>query len=88
MNPDPHRIDPAGLITAPAGFRAGALACGLKASGNLDLALLLADASCPSAALFTRNRVAAAPMILGRATLPEGAGRMRAVLIKAGNVNA
>ncbi|MCB0215963.1 MAG: bifunctional glutamate N-acetyltransferase/amino-acid acetyltransferase ArgJ [Chloroflexi bacterium] len=88
MNPDPHRIDPAGLITAPAGFRAGALACGLKASGNLDLALLLADASCPSAALFTRNRVAAAPVILGRETLPEGAGRLRAVLINAGNANA
>ena len=88
MNHEAPRIDPAGLVTAPAGFRAGALACGLKASGKLDLALLLADASCPSAALFTRNRVAAAPVILGRETLPGGAGRLRAVLVNAGNANA
>jgi glutamate N-acetyltransferase/amino-acid N-acetyltransferase len=85
---EPTILDLSGHASSPTGFRAGALACGLKTSGSPDLGLLVADSAGPAAALFTRNRVAAAPVVLGRETLPEGRGRLRAVLVNAGNANA
>ncbi len=89
MNPtDDSTLEPNIDLITPAGFRAGAVACGLKASGNRDLAILIADRSSSAAAVFTRNRVAAAPVILGRELFPEAMGHLRAVLINAGNANA
>ncbi|MDI3281208.1 MAG: ornithine acetyltransferase, partial [Bacillota bacterium] len=46
-----------GGVTAPAGFLAGAVACGLKKSGRLDLAVLFSRAPAAAAGVFTRNRV-------------------------------
>jgi glutamate N-acetyltransferase/amino-acid N-acetyltransferase len=72
-------------ITAPRGFRAAAVAAGIKPSG-LDLALLAAERPCSAAAVFTTNRAQAAPVLVSREHLH--AGRARAVVINAGCANA
>jgi glutamate N-acetyltransferase/amino-acid N-acetyltransferase len=74
-----------GAITAPRGFRAAAVAAGIKAEG-LDLALLAADRTCSAAAVFTTNRATAAPVIVSREHL--AGGRARAVVVNAGCANA
>ncbi len=71
----------------PKGFSFSAIAAGLKASGRLDLALVEADAGTTAAALFTRNRVVAAPVEVGRASLTKSKGHVRAVIINSGNAN-
>jgi glutamate N-acetyltransferase/amino-acid N-acetyltransferase len=70
------------------GFRAAATACGLKPSGNLDLTLIVADADCSAAGVFTTNRVKAAPVIYDRSVLDAGAGAIRAVIANSGCANA
>jgi len=74
-----------GAITAPDGFRAAAVAAGIKPDGA-DLALLVADRDCAAAAVFTTNRAQAAPVIVSREHLASG--RARAVVINAGCANA
>jgi glutamate N-acetyltransferase/amino-acid N-acetyltransferase len=75
-----------GGVTAPAGFSASGAAAGLKAAGALDVALVAADTNCPAAAVFTTNKVAAAPVLVSRQHIASG--RARAVVINAGNANA
>jgi glutamate N-acetyltransferase/amino-acid N-acetyltransferase len=71
----------------PKGFRFAATACGLKKTGALDLALISSDVPASSAAVFTQNLVVAAPVILSKKNLRESKGRMRAVVVNAGNAN-
>ena len=73
-------------ITAPRGFRAAGLHCGIKKAGVLDLALIVSDRSGPIAGVFTTNQVVAAPVTLDRLHLRQGVGR--AILINSGNANA
>jgi glutamate N-acetyltransferase / amino-acid N-acetyltransferase len=73
-------------ITAPLGFRAAGVHCGIKKPGLLDLALVVSERSGPVAGLFTTNRVVAAPVILDRLHVRSGVGR--AILINSGNANA
>ncbi len=73
-------------IFIPRGFRAAGVKAGIKPSGGLDLALLVADAPCAAAGTFTTNRVAAAPVQYDRALLPSDA--IRGIVINAGNANA
>lgn len=75
-----------GGVTAPLGFRAAGIHCGIKKKKQLDLALLVSDQEGPVAGLFTTNRVVAAPVILDRLHLKEGVGR--AILVNSGNANA
>jgi glutamate N-acetyltransferase/amino-acid N-acetyltransferase len=77
-----------GGITAPAGFRAAGITAGLKASGNPDLALVLAPPGAICAGSFTTNRVRAACVDLCAERLAESGGRARAVLINSGQANA
>jgi len=70
------------------GFRAAAAACGLKKNDALDLALIWSDQPCAAAAVFTTNRVAAAPVLVDRERLLESGGRMRGVVANAGCANA
>src|SRR4051794_9558669 len=70
----------------PRGFRAAATRAGIKPSGGLDLAVLLADGPCSAAGTFTTNRVCAAPVKWDRAHVPSES--VRAVVINAGNANA
>jgi glutamate N-acetyltransferase/amino-acid N-acetyltransferase len=77
-------------ITTPKGFVAAGLASGIKASGALDLALLATDdgASVPTAATFTTNLAAAAPVQVSREHLLASGGRAAAVIVSSGNANA
>jgi glutamate N-acetyltransferase/amino-acid N-acetyltransferase len=75
-----------GGIAAPQGFRAGGIHCGIKKDKQLDLALVLSEREGPVAALFTTNRVAAAPVLLDRTHLRRGLGR--AIIVNSGNANA
>ena len=76
-----------GGITAPAGFAAAGVACGIKRAG-LDLALLVSDRPATAAGLFTTNRAAAAPVVLSRAHLESTHGVARAVVTNSGCANA
>jgi glutamate N-acetyltransferase/amino-acid N-acetyltransferase len=79
-----------GHIATPAGFRAAAVAAGIKKIKDaLDLSLIVSDAEGTSAAgVFTTNRAAAAPVRLSRHHLMLSRGQARAILINAGNANA
>ena len=70
------------------GFRAAAAACGLKSGAALDLALVAAEDPCTAAGVFTTNRIQAAPVVLDRERLEQGAARMRAVIANSGCANA
>jgi len=74
-------------IIVPRGFAFSAIAAGIKVSGRPDLALAEATAGATAAALFTKNRVVAAPLEVGRASLRSSRGRVRAVLVNSGNAN-
>ena len=71
----------------PQGFKWGAVRAGIKASGNLDVAVAVADKVANAAAMFTRNQVVAAPVTVGRRHLLATGGRVGAVLVNAGNAN-
>jgi glutamate N-acetyltransferase/amino-acid N-acetyltransferase len=76
-----------GSSTAARGFTAGALAAGIKASGNPDLGIWASDAPCVAAATFTQNAFAAAPVVVSRERLNAGP-EAQAVVFNAGNANA
>ena len=71
----------------PKGFRFSATACGLKKTGALDLAILSSDVPASAAAVFTQNLVVAAPVTVSKKHLAASKGRMRAVVVNAGNAN-
>src|SRR5882762_8168751 len=71
----------------PRGFRFAATACGLKKTGALDLAILSSDVPASAAAVFTQNLVVAAPVLISKENLRASKGRMRAVVVNAGNAN-
>jgi glutamate N-acetyltransferase / amino-acid N-acetyltransferase len=73
-------------IRLPLGFSFAAVAAGIKVSGRPDLALVEAAGGTTAAALFTKNRVVAAPVVVGRAALLS-TGRVRAIVVNSGNAN-
>ena len=75
------------MIHLPQGFLFSACAAGLKASGKSDLAFALAPEGASAAAVFTRNQVVAAPVIIGREHLRTSKGRIHALIVNAGNAN-
>jgi glutamate N-acetyltransferase / amino-acid N-acetyltransferase len=74
-------------ISLPDGFSFSSASAGIKASGRPDLALVEACEGTTAAALFTRNRVVAAPLVVGRQSLAASRGRVRAVIVNSGNAN-
>ncbi|HEY1292502.1 MAG TPA: bifunctional glutamate N-acetyltransferase/amino-acid acetyltransferase ArgJ [Chloroflexota bacterium] len=78
---------PDGSSTAAKGFRAGALAAGIKASGRPDLGIWASDAPCVAAGTFTQNAFPAGPVVVSRERL-KAAPRAQAVVFNAGNANA
>ncbi|HEY8549870.1 MAG TPA: bifunctional glutamate N-acetyltransferase/amino-acid acetyltransferase ArgJ [Vicinamibacterales bacterium] len=76
-----------GGITAPAGFRAAGVHCGIKARG-LDLALVEADRVVAAAGVFTTNLAVAAPVLVSREHLRTTGGRARAIVVNSGCANA
>jgi glutamate N-acetyltransferase/amino-acid N-acetyltransferase len=79
-----------GGVTTPAGFRAGAVCAGLyeggPKAGALDLAILVSDRPCCAAAVFTRNLVKGAPVVLSQERMTGG--RVRAVVANSGCSNS
>jgi glutamate N-acetyltransferase/amino-acid N-acetyltransferase len=74
-------------VTAPLGFRAAGVTAGLKPSGQPDVAVVLNDGpSRAAAAVFTANRVQAAPVTWTRQVVKGG--RVRAVVLNSGGANA
>ncbi len=76
-----------GGVTAARGFLAAGVAVGIKPEGR-DLALIFSTRMSSGAAVFTRNRVQAAPVILSRKHLKLSGGRMQAILLNSGCANA
>ncbi|HXO04173.1 MAG TPA: bifunctional glutamate N-acetyltransferase/amino-acid acetyltransferase ArgJ [Candidatus Sulfotelmatobacter sp.] len=80
MKSHPSRAD------IPRGFTFAATACGLK-KARLDLALLTSDTIATAAAVFTTNRVQAAPVRLSRQHLRKSRHKIRSVIVNSGNAN-
>jgi len=68
------------------GFRGGGVWCGIKKQEKADLAIVVSERPCTSDVLFTRNRVAAAPIEWGRGLRSRSA--LRGVVANSGNANA
>ena len=77
-----------GSVSAPAGFRAAGVACGIKKSGGLDLALIVSDTPASGAAVFTTNKAQAAPVLVSKTRLEASGGRSRVIVINSGCANA
>jgi glutamate N-acetyltransferase/amino-acid N-acetyltransferase len=74
-------------VTSAAGFRAAGVAAGLKSSGAPDVAIVVNDGPHDvAAAVFTSNRVKAAPVLWSEQVVADG--RLRAVVLNAGGANA
>ncbi len=73
------------LIRVP-GFKFAGVACGIKKSKKKDLALIFSERPATAAALFTTNRVKAAPVLVGMRRMRRGI--IRAVIANSGNANA
>jgi len=74
-------------VSLPQGFRYAAVYCGLRKVAKDDLALIVSDTPAVAAAVFTQNRVAAAPVVLARKNLSASRGMASAILVNAGNAN-
>ena len=77
-----------GGVCAAQGFRAAGLHVGVKThnTNKKDLGLIVSDAPCTAAAMFTRNVVKAAPIHVDLRHLADG--KARAVIANSGNANA
>jgi glutamate N-acetyltransferase/amino-acid N-acetyltransferase len=72
----------------PSGFLASGVYAGVRKKKRPDLALIVAPGGVPAAAVFTRNRFVAAPVVLSKAALKASGGRVSAVVVNAGCANA
>jgi glutamate N-acetyltransferase / amino-acid N-acetyltransferase len=92
MNPlstmEPGFSQIGGGVTAPKGFRAAAVRCGIKEgkSDKHDLGLIISDYPAVAAATFTTNKIKAAPVRVSAAHLR--ASTTRAIIANSGNANA
>jgi len=78
---------PGGHVTSVPGFLAGAVRAGIKENvDKLDLGILYSQRPCAAAAVFTSNRVKAAPIVLCQKHLADG--RAQVVVANSGCANA
>ena len=75
-----------GGVTSAKGFRAAGVPAEIKYKGRNDVALIVSDEPCAAAAVFTTNKVAAAPVLYDRETVKKG--RIQAILANSGCANA
>ncbi|NLL39920.1 MAG: bifunctional glutamate N-acetyltransferase/amino-acid acetyltransferase ArgJ [Clostridiales bacterium] len=76
-----------GGVTAPSGFKAAGIHCGIKArSLKKDLMLIVSEKTCAAAGVYTKNIVKAAPILLTMEHLKDG--RAAAIIANSGNANA
>lgn len=74
-----------GSVTTPKGFLANGMACGIKKSGKPDLALIYSQIPAVCAAVYTKNSIKAAPLIVTQEKLRNNIAQ--AILINSGNAN-
>ncbi len=74
-------------LRIPLGFLLGGVACQIKKSGARDLALIVAPDGAATAATFTLNRLAAAPIVVAKQHLRTSRGKIHAVITNSGNAN-
>lgn len=77
-----------GGVATARGFRAAGISAGIKANGNPDLALIVADATAQVAAVYTTNKVLAAPVIVSQEHLKRSGGTARAIVVNSGCANS
>ncbi|MEJ6951546.1 bifunctional glutamate N-acetyltransferase/amino-acid acetyltransferase ArgJ [Natronospora cellulosivora (SeqCode)] len=75
-----------GGITAAEGYQVAGISCGIKKSGKKDLALIYSEYPALGAAVFTKNKFKAAPLIISEERIKNDT--IRAILINSGNANA
>ena len=78
-----------GSVTSPQGFRAGAIHAGIRSDTPedvLDVTVLATDGETTGGAVFTRNRITAAPVIVSRDNISKASPR--AIVVNSGNANA
>jgi glutamate N-acetyltransferase / amino-acid N-acetyltransferase len=74
-------------VNLPLGYRYSAVYSGIRKQEKDDLALIVSGMPAAAAAVFTQNRVQAAPVRLAKAHLRSSRGQVGALLINAGNAN-
>ena len=74
-----------GGVTAPKGFKANGLHCGIKSKKNNDLALIYSEKPCTAAGVFTTNKVHASCVAISQAHLKYG--HAQAIIANSGNAN-
>lgn len=74
-------------LRVPQGFVLGSTTCGIKHSGAPDLAVIVAPSGAATAATFTTNRLAAAPVQVAKTHLDNSRGKVHAVVTNSGNAN-
>ena len=74
-------------MTVPLGFRYATAYAGIRKVAKDDVALIVSDTPAVAAAVFTRNLVVAAPVVLARQNLKTSRGKAVAILVNAGNAN-
>lgn len=81
---DPAPLDEQSI---PKGYKFASGSCGIKKSGKADVALITSDGAAVAAAVFTTNRVQAAPVLVSREHLEQSRGMARAIIANSGNAN-
>ncbi len=86
--PSAYVPPPSDVSLADVGLACAGVSAGIKASGKPDVALFVAERAVAAAGVFTMNAFSAAPVRLSRAHLARTGGRVRAIVVNAGNANA
>lgn len=73
-------------LLSPKGFQAAGVYAGLKSKPINDVGLLISDKLATAAAVFTTNKVFAAPVKIGKKHI--AGGKLRGVVVNSGNANA
>jgi glutamate N-acetyltransferase / amino-acid N-acetyltransferase len=73
-------------LCSPQGFRASGVSAGIKSTGAPDVGMIVCDSAATAAAVFTTNKVVAAPVKIGREHVAKG--KLRGIVVNAGNANA
>jgi glutamate N-acetyltransferase/amino-acid N-acetyltransferase len=74
-------------VKLPLGFKYSAVYAGIRKVAKDDLALIVSDTRATAGAVFTQNRVVAGPVEVARKNVKAARGRMRGILVNAGNAN-
>ncbi|MCF6150052.1 MAG: bifunctional glutamate N-acetyltransferase/amino-acid acetyltransferase ArgJ [Candidatus Kuenenia sp.] len=78
---------PSGSVVTPKEFQASGIYCGLKTTKNRpDIGVIFSKIPAAGAALFTTNKICAAPVVLGKKIIKQG--KLRAIIVNSGNANA